>query len=160
MEPPDSPMQQSGKHYCPGPIVLLLRLRAWRSHGLACPGISSPVSHRCASPVSAPTEAAVMGELRPASHRHLLSLPQAGQHKNHQQLLRARACTAPPCPCPCRGGGGKRWWRQPNPHVPERGAHCATSAVAHGSRATSCSRTAPGHPPGNICFRLDTPSAS
>ena len=146
VEPPNSPMQQSGKRYCPGPIVLLLRLRAWRSHGLACPGISSPVSHRCASPVSAPTEAAVTGEMRPAGHRHPLSLPQAGRHENHHQQLRTRARTAPRCPCPRRGGDGKRRRRQPTPHVPTRGAH----------RATPPWCTAPTPPPaaGEL---LDTP---
>lgn len=146
VEPPNSPMQQSGKRYCPGPIVLLLRLRAWRSHGLACPGISSPVSHRRVSPVSAPTEVAVMGELSPAGHRHPPSLPRAGPHENHPQLLGARAGAAPRCPSPRRGGDGKGWRGQPTRHVPTRGAHRASPAV----RAAPAPPPAAGQP-------LDTP---
>lgn len=144
VEPPDSPAQQSGKGCCPGPIVLLLHLRAWRSHGLACPGISSLVSHRCASPVSAPTEAAVTGGDE-TSRTQASPVPARGRvTQKPAQPLRARAGAAPWCPRPCQGGDKRHWWRQPTHHIPTQGAHRATLSLAHCSdAATSCSRTAP-----------------
>lgn len=137
VEPPSSPMQQSGKHCCPGPFVLLLHSRAWRSHGLACPGISSLVSHRCARPVSALTEAAVMRTVTPAVAGTRCPCPKRGD-TNPPPAAQCQGLCCPRCPCP----------------------PCMGIPLCHQLPHHLLQQDSSWEPPGNICFRLDTHSVS
>jgi len=69
-------------------------------------------------PHPSPNRGSSDGGAETGGHRHLLSLPQARRHENHQQLPHASARTALGCPCPCQGGDGRHGGRQPTSPVP------------------------------------------